>query len=169
MLLGNLEETTKMEEKSVESKVDESQLAALKILYKRWDEIKARDGIPPIAVDRTNSYHGQYIRTLTDLDMVWKEIVALRKTMDWSQIMAKEGREHADGVLSVKGRNSTTGVEQELGRWGFYRIAVGSFTMIFGIRLVGWHSDCRSGIIVNTRMIDKGSHDLGSRNNHKYH
>lgn len=81
MLLENLEETTKVEEKSVESKWDEAQLVALKILYKRWDEIKARDGIPPIAVDRTNSYHGQYIKTLTDLDMVWREIVALRKTM----------------------------------------------------------------------------------------
>ncbi|TGO09218.1 hypothetical protein BTUL_0175g00200 [Botrytis tulipae] len=81
MLLGNLEETTKVEENPVESKFDEAQLVALRILYKRWDEIKARDGIPPIAVDRTNSYHGQYIKTPTDLDMVWKEIVALRKTM----------------------------------------------------------------------------------------
>lgn len=27
----------------------------------------------------------------------------------------------------------------------------------------------RSGIIVNIRMIDKGFHNLGSRNNHKYH
>ncbi|TGO56829.1 hypothetical protein BELL_1378g00010 [Botrytis elliptica] len=94
MLLGNFEETTKMEEKSVESKFDESQLAALKILYKRWDEIKARDGIPPIAVDRTNSYHGQYIRTLTDLDMVWREIVALRKTMGLESDNGK-GRERA--------------------------------------------------------------------------
>lgn len=81
-----------MEEKPSELKPDESPLAALIVLYKRWDEIKARDGIPPIEVDRTNSYYGQYIKTTTDLDIVWKEIVALRKTMGWESDKGK-GRE----------------------------------------------------------------------------
>ncbi|KAA8569072.1 hypothetical protein EYC84_000742 [Monilinia fructicola] len=62
-----------------EFKDHESHLAALLILYRRWDEIKARDGIPPIAVDKTNSFHGSYVKPTTDLDMIWSEIVGLRK------------------------------------------------------------------------------------------
>ncbi|KAJ8066808.1 hypothetical protein OCU04_004193 [Sclerotinia nivalis] len=72
-----------MDKKPAESKFSESQLAALLILYKKWDEIKARDGIPSIAVDKTNSHHGSYVKPITDLDRVWTEIVGLRKLMGW--------------------------------------------------------------------------------------